>query len=224
MASTRVPKLIHALWIPPSANAELPSQAKTNIQSWSDTHFDFFIKVWSYEDARRVCCDLDFVDVEAMLDAVTLLSVKSDIIRHCLLYIYGGVWTDLKNYFEKRFLCRYQDQPLGLFEHWPTSTRPEPKGYLASSLIVSEEGNDFTKAFLKRIEAKIKARVIEHPSSLCAGDGMTLLLREFPEYARYVVPVSAYYKACMKRTMFYFTDEDVAAHWSKTWRNSLYIK
>jgi mannosyltransferase OCH1-like enzyme len=87
-----IPKIIHQ-----SYKSTIKKNMYNAVSSWKNMNMNYEYKYWNDED----CYDflVQHFD-ENVLDAYNSLyagAYKSDIFRLCVLYIYGGIWTDISS-------------------------------------------------------------------------------------------------------------------------------
>lgn len=92
----KIPKIIHQ-----SYKEKVHKNMYNAISSWKLMNVNYEYKYWNDQD----CYDLIKNNFdETILDAYNMLyagAYKSDIFRLCMLYLYGGVWTDISSVCEE---------------------------------------------------------------------------------------------------------------------------
>ena len=98
---------------------ELPEAVRHNIDSFRRMHWEAEHRLWSADEIRAfiaVHFEKSVLDAYDTLDAFAL---KADLARYCLLYVHGGLYSDLSN----RFVSRWRigaDKEIGFFrDHKP---------------------------------------------------------------------------------------------------------
>lgn len=102
-----IPKIIHFIWFGP---LPVPSHI---IETWSEKHPDYEIKVWNEKNLPKL-------KNQKIFDETNKFNEKSDIARYELLYHYGGFYVDcdiicLKNIdslIENDFYCLMEKKNL----------------------------------------------------------------------------------------------------------------
>ena len=77
----------------------LPYQIEENIRSFQQEHPHFKHRLYSNESLREFIKESFGRDVLCAYDELVPLAYKADLGRYCLLYIYGGIYSDISNFF-----------------------------------------------------------------------------------------------------------------------------
>lgn len=90
MSKIAIPKIIHQTW----KTNQVPDEWKTSPVMWKKLHPDWTYKLWTDED------NLNFIKKKYPWYLKTYLSFpyniqRADAIRYCILYEYGGLYSDL---------------------------------------------------------------------------------------------------------------------------------
>lgn len=91
----KIPKIIHQ-----SYTNTVNSHLFTTISTWKEMNINYDYMYWNDDDCYRFIKD-NFD--KSVLEAYNMLyagAYKSDIFRLCVLYIYGGIWTDISSLCE----------------------------------------------------------------------------------------------------------------------------
>ena len=98
---------------------DLPDLVQHNVDAVRRLHPEAQYRLWGADDLRRfIAATFDAAVLEAF-DSLQAFALKADLARYCLLYAYGGLYSDLSN----RFLSRWRigvGKTVGCFrEHKP---------------------------------------------------------------------------------------------------------
>lgn len=77
----------------------LPATVQRNIESLRQHHPDAHYKLWSESELRVVIAENFEPEVLDAFDTLTAFALKADLARYCLLYVYGGLYSDINNRF-----------------------------------------------------------------------------------------------------------------------------
>jgi mannosyltransferase OCH1-like enzyme len=91
----KIPKIIHQ-----SYTNKVNSKLFPVISSWKEMNINYEYKYWNDEECYQVIKE-NFNS--SVVDAYNMLyagAYKSDIFRLCILYLYGGIWTDISSVCE----------------------------------------------------------------------------------------------------------------------------
>jgi len=96
--------IIHQILINDSNNIpnKLPRYTEVCIKKIRDIYFDYDHKLYSGEEIENILknnFDKDVLDAYKKLNPYAF---KADLARYCLLYLYGGIYSDLNNFFLNR--------------------------------------------------------------------------------------------------------------------------
>lgn len=97
---------IHQILITASGQVsdELPPIVRHNVDSLRRLHPEADYHLWGTDELRRfIAAHFEIAVLEAF-DALQAFALKADLARYCLLYIHGGLYSDLSN----RFLSRWR--------------------------------------------------------------------------------------------------------------------
>lgn len=97
-----------------------PAIVQRNIESVKVCHPEAKYKLWGLDDLRSFIARHFSRDVLDAFDTLKAYALKADLGRYCLLYIYGGLYSDLSNLFlspvriaeGKKVLCFREHKPL----------------------------------------------------------------------------------------------------------------
>jgi len=104
---------------------ELPFVVSENIESIKRHHPQAEYHLWDRTELRAFIAEKFTTDVLTAFDALTAYALKADLGRYCLLYYYGGLYSDLSNRFlnpivvrgNRRIACFREHKPLH-GAHW----------------------------------------------------------------------------------------------------------
>ena len=137
----KIPKIIHQ-----SYKEKVHKNMYNAISSWKLMNVNYEYKYWNDQD----CYDLIKNNFdETILDAYNMLyagAYKSDIFRLCMLYLYGGVWTDISSVCEEPIdkIIEKKNNLIIVIDHPSQVTN----GNIYQAFIVCEEKNNIIKYIL----------------------------------------------------------------------------
>lgn len=98
---------------------DMPDMVRHNVESFRRLHPEAQYRLWGMDDLRRFIAENFEQTVLEAFDILQAFALKADLGRYCILYVYGGIYSDLSN----RFLSRWRikaDKLIGCFrEHKP---------------------------------------------------------------------------------------------------------
>lgn len=91
-----VPKIIHQIWINES-NIDFPEHWKISPIKWKEYHPDYIYILWEAETALQFIRQY-FPDYVEIYQRFKYVVNRCDFLKYCLMYSYGGIYSDLDNY------------------------------------------------------------------------------------------------------------------------------
>jgi hypothetical protein len=79
--------------------ASLPEKARENIESFKRVHPGIEHELFTDSSIRDVLSGHFGTEVSAAYEALKPYAYKADLAKHCLMYLYGGVYADISIYF-----------------------------------------------------------------------------------------------------------------------------
>ncbi|MGE6693724.1 glycosyltransferase [Sphingobium limneticum] len=150
-----------------------------NVKSLRDLHPEAEYRLWGAEDLRRFIVGHFDREVVEAFDHLQAFALKADLARYCLLYIYGGLYSDLSN----RFLSRWrlpESKTLACFrEHKPLH------GALwmnQNTMIYAAPGQPEIKLAIDLVVENVRMK--EYGVSSLAPSGPVLFGRVFAAFGR----------------------------------------
>lgn len=97
---------IHQIFITSSGEVsdDLPPMVRHNVDSLRRLHPEAEYRLWGTDELRRFIADHFETEVLEAFDTLQAFALKADLARYCLLYVHGGLYSDLSN----RFLSRWR--------------------------------------------------------------------------------------------------------------------
>jgi mannosyltransferase OCH1-like enzyme len=92
--TTQIPRLIWMSWV----TNNLPSIMREHVDILRATHPNFTVQVCSDDDCRKFIRDYFTEEVLSAFDGLIPGAYKSDFWRYCVLYVFGGIYADIKYY------------------------------------------------------------------------------------------------------------------------------
>jgi mannosyltransferase OCH1-like enzyme len=126
---------------------DLPPKMKASVRRLKLTNPEFNFQIYDEQDC------IDFIKKnfkQDVLDAYNKLipaSYKSDLWRYCILYIYGGIYIDIK------FRCVNGFKLIALTEQedWVQANIPVFKEYVCNGILICKPGNKILKKCINKI-------------------------------------------------------------------------
>ena len=157
----KIPKKIWQTWHTKDISVEM----KENIELLKTQHSDFEYNLYDIEDCREFIGKNFSEEILNTYDDLVPYAYKSDLFRYCILYIYGGIYLDVKYQFFNSFNLNY----LIDREHFVLD-RP---GYalpgnisIQNGVIITRAGNPILLDSINEIVLNVKNNYYGH-SSLC---------------------------------------------------------
>ena len=92
--------LLHSILLTGAAEmSSLPSSIEFNVSTFKSWHPELEHRLYRDEELRQFILDQYGLEVVNAYDTLTPLSYRSDLGRFCLLYHYGGIYSDISNMF-----------------------------------------------------------------------------------------------------------------------------
>ena len=145
-----VPKNIHQIWIYQDSNKNISWAKKKfseSIQSWKDKHPDFNYFFWSNSEIFQLISDhfpLIINKIQEIKDGDII--ILADIARLCVLYVYGGIYSDLD-------IIAHRNYSDLLLTDKIIIPKTEPCGF-SNDLIISPKNNNVIKSLINNFTVK----------------------------------------------------------------------
>jgi mannosyltransferase OCH1-like enzyme len=145
-----IPKIIHQIWIYQDIEKNstwAKRKFSESIQSWKRHHPDFDYIFWSNSDIFKLIHDFfpDIVPKIKQIDSKDII-ILADIARLCILYIYGGIYSDLD-------IIAYRNYSELLNVNKIIFPKTEPFGF-SNDLIISPKNNLLIKKCIDNLIIK----------------------------------------------------------------------
>ncbi|WP_342110950.1 glycosyltransferase family 32 protein [Methylobacterium sp. SI9] len=170
---SRIPKLIHQLWIKPTHLDDIPDDVVMQVRAWKELYPDFRHRLWTIDEVAKSLPD---ARAKRMMGAIGLCrfeAMKADIVRLYILQEFGGFWSDLKVKPIRRWLDDYLDKDVVLIEHFKFALLQDPAGVLTNNLIGSMPNNRFINFCIDRAHQNINSRL---STSVCHIAGVKIYM------------------------------------------------
>lgn len=96
-----IPKTIHFMWLAKDGSVSgVPDKYRRNIETFRIHNPDYEIKIWDVEEVNDIIKKNLPEFYETFLEITPWIS-KCDFARFCVIYIYGGIYSDLDFYCSK---------------------------------------------------------------------------------------------------------------------------
>jgi len=163
MGTRQTPDIIHYIWIgkdTPYENVKLPEKCEKYVASWKENNENFKFMYWSGKDILNLINSNLPQFLEFYMNIPNVIS-KADFARFAIVYVYGGMYTDVD------FFCRKNVEPLLKCESY-ILFEPEEHCKLRKVNIASNgifafcPKNEFVLGWLEQMEKNGKKSVIEN--------------------------------------------------------------
>ncbi len=142
-----IPKVLHQIWVGPG---QLPASASAFTASWQRHHPDWQMHLWTDENIPQPLFN------QTIYDQTRIPAQRADILRHELLYRFGGVYVDID------FEClRSLDSLLQGVTYFFGEELPGRPGL---AILGSSPGHPFTRWCMKLIPGRFpwqRGRILE---------------------------------------------------------------
>jgi len=184
--SSTIPKTVHLYWENNNGDSDLPPEIVSTINAWSDTHPNYTIAIWDRQSVAEYMPAVLGVAVPPLLDAAHFSSMRSDIVRFLALYLFGGVWCDMKLAPTEPFLDQLTNTSTPFFLERGSKQAPwlpeNRSGWIRVSFMGAPPGDFFVLDVLLQIIANIQNRV---PGGIL-GISSSTLLQQVAGHAEYL--------------------------------------
>ena len=162
----RIPRIMHQIYL----NGEMPKHLKRNVEIHKACNPHWEHRLYDEEAAKGMIVEHYG---EEMLSRYQRISdqypaARADLLRHLIIYAYGGVYFDIKSCFDRPLdeiirvndsylLAQWQNGPCEQNEGWGVhhDLVHIPGGEYISYFIIAESGHPFSKAVIDKIVRNI---------------------------------------------------------------------
>ncbi len=224
---TRIPKVIHLIWIGPK---DFPKESIPNIQSWKKHHPEWTMKFWTdradrplpVKGMQRVLVDeYDFGDMGQFIPKTHNYGEKADLMRFAIIYQEGGLYTDHDAECFSSFDSLHETYDfIACFErpHWHEyikssalpavglfSAAPRHKALRATMDLVIKNWDTIGRMFPGNTVKEVQRRVLR---------------RTFDSFAKATKPFALNLKTrdIILPTCFFYPDRTLSGHFTKKLR------
>lgn len=161
---------------------EMPEKIKNNVEYLKKVNPEFEIIVYDDEMTKQFLKNNFEEEVINAYETLIPISFKSDLFRYCILYIYGGIYLDIKfepiNNFKLISLAKYDEVwcHQGLLDY-DKSFSLYKKTVVNTGFILTKPNNIHLKIAIDNILYNVKYRI--KTSYACEVTGPTLLTKSF---------------------------------------------
>ena len=106
MRKFRIPSLIHQMWLDKKdpSSKKFPSQNEETIESMIVNNPNMEYHLWNVNEVRQLLSnDEELKKYLPVFEKIQPWISKCDFARMCVVYAYGGIYTDLDIYCHKSF-------------------------------------------------------------------------------------------------------------------------
>ena len=155
--------------------SELPPKMNNTINKIKNDNLDFNIYIFNNNDCRNMIKKYFIADVLNAYDSLNSDAYKSDLWRYCALYLYGGIYQDIKFEPINNFKYSYFTDK----EYFAKDIDESNKGVL-NGLLVCKKNNTILEKAIKKIIINVKNKY--YGTSSLEPTGPLLLKNFFSEY------------------------------------------
>jgi len=187
-----IPKIFHHIyWDFSNQEKEIPEEWSQNIQRFKDHHPDWKFHLWNLQDCERILT-LNFPNYLDLWNSFSNIQ-KCDFSRYMILFVYGGVYTDLDCVCHKNIQDLIDGQELVF---------PKQGWIVNNYFLCSSKGNKFWLRLMKRIPRIECPKIVPNilrvtyttgPMALtmeCYSRNYNVLIIDQSEYVEHVSNVS----------------------------------
>lgn len=169
-----IPKIIHQVW-EGRTEPKMPTRLKILARTWQEQNPTWEYHLWNGEEMDKLV-ETHFPEYLSMYKSFPYNVQRWDTIRYMILYVYGGVYTDLDTecfkpideLLEGKTLCFGEEPP----EHYPNGEH-----LIGNALMVSTVKNEGWKYILAEIQ---KAKAVYSEQIVMNTTGPFMISRIFP--------------------------------------------
>lgn len=141
-----IPKIIHQVW-EGRTEPKMPTRLQILARTWQEQNPDWEYHLWNGEEMDELV-EKHFPEYIAMYKGFPYNVQRWDTIRYMILYIYGGVYTDLDTECFRSIDSLLEDVTIGFGEEPPIYTKPIRIG---NAFLTSEKENSGWLTILNEI-------------------------------------------------------------------------
>ena len=153
----KIPKIIHFMWYSQDSSHynSIPDNYKKYVKTWAENNKDYKIIIWTVENIQKEILQTDiFKKYKKTFDIMHHIE-KCDLLRYIILYMYGGIYSDLNNLCNQNISRLLINRTLGLsfepMEHNIIVFNNTKQELITNSFLISSKRNKFWIDFLNFI-------------------------------------------------------------------------
>ena len=131
-----IPRIIHQVW-EGRTEPKMPTRLQILARTWREQNPDWEYHLWNGEEMDELV-EKHFPEYLSMYRSFPYNVQRWDTIRYMILYVYGGVYTDLDTECFRPMTPLLENVTIGFGEEPPIPTKPIRIG---NAFLVSEKGN-----------------------------------------------------------------------------------
>ncbi|CAK7054174.1 MAG: hypothetical protein PARBB_02671 [Parabacteroides distasonis] len=131
-----IPKIIHQVW-EGRTEPKMPTRLQILARTWREQNPDWEYHLWNGEEMDELV-EKHFPEYLSMYRSFPYNVQRWDTIRYMILYVYGGVYTDLDTECFRPMTPLLENVTIGFGEEPPIPAKPIRIG---NAFLVSEKGN-----------------------------------------------------------------------------------
>lgn len=141
-----IPKIIHQVW-EGRTEPKMPTRLRILARTWQEQNSDWEYHLWNGEEMDELV-EKHFPEYLAMYNSFPYNVQRWDTIRYMILYVYGGIYTDLDTECFRSINPILENVTIGFGEEPPIHTKPIRIG---NAFLVSEKENPAWQTILNEI-------------------------------------------------------------------------
>lgn len=150
-----IPKIIHQVW-EGRTEPKMPTRLKILARTWQEQNPTWEYHLWNGEEMDKLV-ETHFPEYLSMYKSFPYNVQRWDTIRYMILYVYGGVYTDLDTECFKPIDGLLENVTVGFGEEPPAHNMYEGvKDLVGNAFMVSEVKNDSWLYILDEIQKSVK--------------------------------------------------------------------
>jgi len=166
--NVKIPKKIFMIW----NSHELSDAMYENIQLWIDKNHDWELHLYDFDQAKEFIEANFSQDVVQAYNNIVPKAYKADLFRYCALYVYGGVYADIKIVPTDSLDSILTENPDFLSVKDRQEKYSEFDGYIANGFICAKPQHQFLKQAIEMVASNSEQGYYGNDPLCPAGPGL----------------------------------------------------
>lgn len=148
-----IPKIIHYMWIDkntPYENVPLPDKNQKYLKTWKEHNPDYVFMYWSGKNILEIIKS-HFPEYEQFYKSIKANISKCDFARFIIVYIFGGLYTDVDFYCVKPISQLLTCNSYFIFEPHEHSDQQGQEYQLFNGFFGAHKNNEFVLGWIRTI-------------------------------------------------------------------------